>query len=36
MEADLTVTYKGARDWYSKNNNVPIAKRDKDCPRRSF
>ena len=36
MEADLTVTYKGATDSYSKNNNVPIAKRDEHCPRRSF
>lgn len=36
MEADLTVTYTEARDWYSRNNNVTTAKRDHDCPRRSF
>lgn len=36
MEADLTVTYTEATDGYSRNNNVTIAKREQDCPGRSF
>lgn len=26
MEADLTAPYEEARDWYSRNNDVTIAK----------
>lgn len=36
METDLAVTYKEARGQSSRNNNVTIAKRDQDGPRRSF
>lgn len=36
MEVDLIVIYIEVRDWYLRNNNVIIVKRDYDCFRRLF